>query len=343
MLTVLVGLLLYNFYNSLAMTKILKIPAQIAFAIFITTNIVFYNAENFVYVFVTYISPLFFLSLGALVFISRGYKRFFNSDQRESDEFYKEVSKFIVILIFFMLFVFPYIYIYIKMFGEFKSIVLFYEYFKEINPFYILVVVDFIYGFIPYSDEFGVVGIFIRLYFCGMIFNSIVSIILLSFGLVLTTYGKYIERYFDILRITESMSEALVIKLFYLLIPYILIGILFSGIYEIVIFYDENSFNNLKEGDLASSIYFSFVTMTTLGYGDVYPLTGLAKFVTVLESTIGVLYLAIVVGISIGAGLSMTKISDARKIENDVVSDSGYIMDRPESKKSFRRNSIKLR
>jgi hypothetical protein len=47
-------------------------------------------------------------------------------------------------------------------------------------------------------------------------------------------------------------------------------------------------------------IFFSFVTLTTVGYGDVVPMHGLAKSLTVLESITGVMYPAVLVGRLIG-------------------------------------------
>ncbi len=58
-------------------------------------------------------------------------------------------------------------------------------------------------------------------------------------------------------------------------------------------------------------IYYSYATLTTLGYGDVLPLSGWARSLATLEAVIGVLYLAILmarlVGLyaqEIGAGLA---------------------------------------
>lgn len=45
----------------------------------------------------------------------------------------------------------------------------------------------------------------------------------------------------------------------------------------------------------ASHRYFSFVTLTTLGYGDIVPATPLARILAVLEATTGVLCVAITV------------------------------------------------
>ena len=51
-------------------------------------------------------------------------------------------------------------------------------------------------------------------------------------------------------------------------------------------------------------IYFSFVTMTTLGYGDITPISSLAKSTTLLVSISGQLYLTILVATLVGKLLS---------------------------------------
>lgn len=47
--------------------------------------------------------------------------------------------------------------------------------------------------------------------------------------------------------------------------------------------------------DADAVMYFSFVTQTTLGYGDIVPIAPAARAVVIIQSTLGVLYLAIVV------------------------------------------------
>jgi len=46
--------------------------------------------------------------------------------------------------------------------------------------------------------------------------------------------------------------------------------------------------------------YFSFVTITTLGYGDIQPVTPLARLVSVLEAVVGQLYLVVLVARLVG-------------------------------------------
>jgi hypothetical protein len=51
-------------------------------------------------------------------------------------------------------------------------------------------------------------------------------------------------------------------------------------------------------------LYFSFVTMTTLGYGDITPVSSLAKSVTILIAVMGQLYLTMLVAMLVGKFLS---------------------------------------
>jgi voltage-gated potassium channel Kch len=49
--------------------------------------------------------------------------------------------------------------------------------------------------------------------------------------------------------------------------------------------------------------YFSFVTLTTLGYGDISPVTPVAQVLVVLEAVTGMFYIAIIVASLIGAAM----------------------------------------
>jgi hypothetical protein len=54
---------------------------------------------------------------------------------------------------------------------------------------------------------------------------------------------------------------------------------------------------------LSTAIYFSFVTLATLGYGDVVPKTEVARGVAVLEAVGGQLYIAVMIARLVGAQL----------------------------------------
>lgn len=60
---------------------------------------------------------------------------------------------------------------------------------------------------------------------------------------------------------------------------------------------DATSIDQVPFIDIA---YFAFVTLTTLGFGDVLPTTPMAKLSTIFFSVIGPLYLAVIMGVLIG-------------------------------------------
>jgi voltage-gated potassium channel Kch len=55
-----------------------------------------------------------------------------------------------------------------------------------------------------------------------------------------------------------------------------------------------------------SFLYYSFVTITTLGYGDITPVTSLARSLCVLEAVIGQLYLVVQVAWLVGVHVSQS-------------------------------------
>jgi hypothetical protein len=58
------------------------------------------------------------------------------------------------------------------------------------------------------------------------------------------------------------------------------------------------------QGDFLLFEYYSFVTLTTLGYGDITPLTKVAKAFSALEAVIGQLYLVVVIAPFVGMYVS---------------------------------------
>ena len=58
-------------------------------------------------------------------------------------------------------------------------------------------------------------------------------------------------------------------------------------------------------------MYYSFVTLTTLGYGDIYPVRDGARIMAMLEATLGQLYLVILVARLVG--LYTSQESERRK------------------------------
>ena len=59
-------------------------------------------------------------------------------------------------------------------------------------------------------------------------------------------------------------------------------------------------------GSTVNSLYYSLVTITTLGYGDITPVTSVAKTCSTLEAVIGQLYLVITVAWLVGMHVSQS-------------------------------------
>ena len=80
---------------------------------------------------------------------------------------------------------------------------------------------------------------------------------------------------------------------------YLLVGLAFALAYEWLELVRPGSFQagiGPTEGAYPTILYFSFVTLSTVGYGDVTPLSQQARALANLESLIGVLYPAVLIG-----------------------------------------------
>lgn len=91
---------------------------------------------------------------------------------------------------------------------------------------------------------------------------------------------------------------------------YFLIGITWTTIFVLINILQPGSFyinppNNIDNvQDWSDFIYYSYATLTTLGYGDITPVTSQARSFGVLETIIGQLYLTILVARLIGLHLT---------------------------------------
>ena len=90
------------------------------------------------------------------------------------------------------------------------------------------------------------------------------------------------------------------------LIIYLLMAILWSFAYLVLDYFYPASFSfpEASSPSVYRYLYFSFVTITTLGYGDVAPLTQKASSLVVLEAVTGQMYLVVVVAWLVGMHVS---------------------------------------
>ena len=80
---------------------------------------------------------------------------------------------------------------------------------------------------------------------------------------------------------------------------YLLFGVLWAIIYAVIERASPGSFTGVTEplaqGWSTDWLYFSFVTMTTLGYGDITPISATARTFAYLQAVFGQFYIAILV------------------------------------------------
>ena len=80
---------------------------------------------------------------------------------------------------------------------------------------------------------------------------------------------------------------------------YLLLGLIWAVIYLLILVMDPTAFSGVEastwQQGFSRIAYYSFVTLTTLGYGDILPTNHVAEFFVYMEAIIGVFYMAIIV------------------------------------------------
>jgi hypothetical protein len=99
-------------------------------------------------------------------------------------------------------------------------------------------------------------------------------------------------------------------RLFGAMCVYLLLGLAWTFLYEMIDVLDPGSFreSGLPEPFVESDpqrnlyhfVYYSFVVLTTLGFGDITPLSQPARTATWLEAVVGQLYIAVIIGRLVG-------------------------------------------
>ncbi|MEE9527481.1 MAG: ion channel [Syntrophobacteria bacterium] len=101
-------------------------------------------------------------------------------------------------------------------------------------------------------------------------------------------------------------------------VVYLLMAIMWTFIFTVVETLHPGSFNFPEGQDIQDAqhfIYYSCVTLTTLGYGDITPVTRLARSLSTLEAVIGQLYLVVQVAWLVGVHVSQSMLKNYRQDE----------------------------
>jgi hypothetical protein len=97
-------------------------------------------------------------------------------------------------------------------------------------------------------------------------------------------------------------------------VAYLLAAVAFTFAFEIVELLQPGSFSGIPDQarshrtELGSSmLYFSFVCITTMGYGDIVPVSDIARPLAVLEGVFGQLYLAVMIARLVGLHIASSR------------------------------------
>ena len=113
----------------------------------------------------------------------------------------------------------------------------------------------------------------------------------------------------DAIRVAMSSTRVSAELLFAALSVYLLVGILFAMLHCVVAAVWHDAYSLPEGGRLAmpAGIYFSFITQTTVGYGDILPKSDLARGLAMVQAIIGQFYLSVMVARLVGLYMSNQK------------------------------------
>ena len=116
--------------------------------------------------------------------------------------------------------------------------------------------------------------------------------------------------FIHLLKSREVTSEIL----FASVCVYLLVGLTWAALYIFIDIIYPNSFIDVGDNIAITAprfLFFSYITLTTVGYGTMTPISDPARSLALLEAIIGQLYLAILVARLVGLHISKPKAPDA--------------------------------
>jgi amino acid transporter len=126
-------------------------------------------------------------------------------------------------------------------------------------------------------------------------------LVVLKWGSLAIFFGFSVFGLFSYLRNARSIQQS---HLYTAISVYLLMGMLWFALYAAIDAAYPGSFQHSSSRIVdreSEMLYFSLVTLTTIGYGDILPLGEEARMLAALEGVAGVLYIAITVAILVSA------------------------------------------
>jgi len=126
-------------------------------------------------------------------------------------------------------------------------------------------------------------------------------VIVAKWGALAVFFALTVVVLFSFLRNAREVTET---HLFTAVSIYLLLGILWFSVYCAIDTYQPGSIlqgGSLLEHRENQLLYFSLITLSTIGYGDIVPVGPEVRMLAALEGIVGVLYVAITVAILVSA------------------------------------------
>jgi hypothetical protein len=132
-------------------------------------------------------------------------------------------------------------------------------------------------------------------------FSPIPALIGIKWGVTTLFFGFAVAGLFPYLKNARAVTDA---HLYTAVSIYLLLGMQWFALYSAIDVFFPGSIarNGVTVTDQHSELlYFSLVTLSTIGYGDVVPVHGEVRMLAALEGVTGVLYIAITVALLVSA------------------------------------------
>ena len=123
----------------------------------------------------------------------------------------------------------------------------------------------------------------------------------LKWALLVVFFGLTVYGLFPYLKNARSVTDA---HLYTAVSIYLLLGMQWFALYSAIDVFFPGAIlqNNAAITDRHSELlYFSLVTISTIGYGDIVPVNGEVRMLAALEGVTGVLYIAITVALLVSS------------------------------------------
>lgn len=169
----------------------------------------------------------------------------------------------------------------------------------------------FVFSFYGLVDLLSIIPFYLPFLF---VFDLRVIRVLRVFRLIrIFKLGRFNNSFKTIIQVLKETKEELVMTMFFAFVLLLISSTL--------MYYAETEVQPEKFQSIGHSFWWAIATLTTVGYGDVYPITGLGKVISSFIAIIGIGFIALPTGI-----ISSTFIGKIKNKQNTVCRNCGTIV-----------------